>query len=511
MASRHTGLLAGALMLAAVCGLSADRIVASTPGERTISFYHIHTKETLTVTYKKDGQYIPEAMKKIDWLMRDWRKNQAIRIDPQTVDIIWEMYQELGSQQPIHVICGYRSPATNSMLRRTRGGQASKSQHMTGRAIDFTFPDVPIKRLRYSALVRERGGVGYYPTSGIPFVHVDTSSVRAWPRLPRQELALLFPNGRSKHRPASGGSITPYDVKVAREKNRELATQIAQFHELRNNPKPTTMVASATPAAPEPAKRGFAMASLGSESLPWSSKGNQPRVVPASLTRESDEGAASPQLVAKPKTVDRPSRFQASLTINTAAAKALANKERAQLAALVEKAHIDAPKLLAPPAPAVRPSKALAAAALPQQPAQPERGARLAALIPQDQESASVTDMSPDSLGNGWVQAPEFDEDHPEELAYRPFPLAPLLTDTPTMPQLNKLQHPDVAQTLETIDDMGAVLPMRFRPGAQVAQAIWAQQFEGGAVHLDALKELDESRAVTGITERAVKTSTKVP
>jgi hypothetical protein len=77
--------------------------------------------------------------------------------------------------------------------------------------------------------------------------------------------------------------------------------------------------------------------------------------------------------------------------------------------------------------------------------------------------------------------------------------------------KFNKLQHPDVAETLETIDDIGAVLPMRFRPGAQVAQAIWAQQFEGSAVHLDALKELDESRAVTGINERPVQTSTKVP
>lgn len=492
-------------MLAAVLGLSADRIVASVPGERTISFYHIHTKETLTVTYKKDGQYVPEAMNKIDWLMRDWRKNQSVRMDPQTIDMIWEMYQELGSQQPIHVICGYRSPATNSMLRRTRGGQASKSQHMTGRAIDFTFPDVPIKRLRYSALVRERGGVGYYPTSGIPFVHVDTSSVRAWPRLPRQELALLFPEGRTKHRPASGGAITPYDVKAAQAKNKEMAMQIAQFHDLRNNPKPATMVASAPAAAP-PAKRGFAMASLGPESLPWSQKGGQPRAMTAALTREED----APGAAAKPNPLPR---MQANLTINTAAAKALASRERAQLAALVEKAHADAPKLIAAPTPAVRPSKALAAAALPAQPAPPERNTRLAALIPQDQESASVTDMSPDGLGNGWVQAPEFDEDHPEELAYRPFPLAPLLTDTLAMApaKFNTLQHPDVAQTLETIDDMGAVLPMRFRPGAQVAQAIWAQQFEGRAVHLDALKELDESRAVTGITERAVKTSTRVP
>ena len=58
--------------------------------------------------------------------MRDWRKNQAIKMDPNTVDIIWEMHEELGSKEPVHIICGYRSRDTNDMLRRTRGGQASQ-------------------------------------------------------------------------------------------------------------------------------------------------------------------------------------------------------------------------------------------------------------------------------------------------------------------------------------------------------------------------------------------------
>lgn len=512
-------------MLAALCGLSSDKITAATPGERTISFYHIHTQETLTVTYKKDGQYLPEALKKIDWLMRDWRKNQSTRMDPETIDLIWEMHKELGSQQPVHIICGYRSRGTNEMLRRTVGGQASQSQHITGRAIDLTFPDVPLKRMRYSALVRERGGVGYYPTSGIPFIHVDTSRVRAWPRLPRYELALLFPNGHTQHSPASGGPIGPQDVKVARAKYSELATQIAEFHDLRKAPRPDIMVASAESNlnSPQPAKqRGFAQASLGSESLPWSPSENaKPRAQRVSfepipekeLPREPKVAALAtkePALISKPKVVDRSSRFEPRQTQTAASTKTPGAKERSQLTALVAQAELDAPKLLAEPKPAVRPSQALAAAAMPPQQPQPT-GPKVAALIPQNEESASITDMSPDALGNGWVQAPEFDEDHPEELAYRPFPLAPLLTDSPKSagPLFDTLKHPDVAQTLETIDDIGAVLPMRFRPGAQVAQALWAQQFEGSAVHLDALKELDESRAVSGIAERAVQTSIK--
>ncbi len=134
-------------------------------------------------------------------------------MDPKTIDLLWEMHTELGSKEPIHIICGYRSEQTNNMLRRTVGGQAKKSKHMTGQAIDATFPDIPLKQMRWSAAIREVGGIGYYPTSGVPFVHVDTGPVRAWPRLPRSELALLFPNGKTKHQPADGGSISKDDVR----------------------------------------------------------------------------------------------------------------------------------------------------------------------------------------------------------------------------------------------------------------------------------------------------------
>ena len=138
-------------------------------------------------------------------------------------------------------------------------------------------------------------------------------------------------------------------------------------------------------------------------------------------------------------------------------------------------------------------------------------GPQVASLQP-EKGSASITDMSPDSLGNGWVQAPEFDEDHPDELAYRPFPLGPLLTETASAhdPSLaGELQHPDVAATLESLDDIGAIAPMKFRSGQQVAQVRWAQQFQGKAVYLDALKEIDQSRLPAGLENRQVKTTSR--
>jgi uncharacterized protein YcbK (DUF882 family) len=157
----------------------------------------------------KDGKRIPEAMQKINWILRDWRKDEPTEMDPDLIDLVWEVHTELGSAEPIHIISGFRSRSTNDMLRRTVGGQASESRHILGKAMDVHFPDVPVKKLRYSALIRERGGVGYYPTSATPFVHLDTDRVRAWPRLPRTELALLFPSGRTQHQPSEGGSITP--------------------------------------------------------------------------------------------------------------------------------------------------------------------------------------------------------------------------------------------------------------------------------------------------------------
>ncbi len=183
--------------------------------DRTLSMFNIHTKDTITVTFKRNGKYVPEALQALNHFMRDWRLDREIKMDPALIDLIWELHEELGSKEPVHLICGYRSSGTNEMLRRTVGGQARNSRHITGQAADLTFPDVPLKQLRYSALIHERGGVGFYPASGLPFVHVDTGNVRMWPRMPRMELAMLFPKGHSLLIPADGRPLTPADARIA--------------------------------------------------------------------------------------------------------------------------------------------------------------------------------------------------------------------------------------------------------------------------------------------------------
>ena len=165
---------------------------------RTISFHHVHTDEELTVTYKVNGRYDEEALKKINHLLRDWRESEPIKMDPHLIDLLWEVHREVGAKEAIWIICGYRSPETNSMLRRRSSGVAQFSQHTLGKAIDFYIPGVPLERLREVGLRAQRGGVGFYPTSGAPFVHMDTGSVRHWPRMPEAQLASVLAKGQLK-------------------------------------------------------------------------------------------------------------------------------------------------------------------------------------------------------------------------------------------------------------------------------------------------------------------------
>ena|GEM_PF-746825 len=162
---------------------------------RTISFHHIHTNEDLTITYKVNGRYNDEALAKINHFLRDWRESEPIKMDPELIDLLWEVHREVGAKEAIWIVCGYRSPTTNSALRRRSSGVAQFSQHMLGKAIDFYIPGVPLEQLRAAGLRAQRGGVGFYPTSGAPFVHMDTGSVRHWPRMPEEQLAIVLAKG----------------------------------------------------------------------------------------------------------------------------------------------------------------------------------------------------------------------------------------------------------------------------------------------------------------------------
>jgi uncharacterized protein YcbK (DUF882 family) len=159
----------------------ATRPAAKKPIVRTLSFFNTHTGERLKTTYCCDGRYEPQSLEEINHILRDFRTNQIKPIDPKLLDLLHELGGTLETDRPYHIISGYRSPQTNAMLRQLGGdhtGVASKSLHMSGRAIDVRVPGVPLDRLRAAARSLKLGGVGYYPSPN--FVHVDTGRVRYW-------------------------------------------------------------------------------------------------------------------------------------------------------------------------------------------------------------------------------------------------------------------------------------------------------------------------------------------
>src|SRR3979411_695283 len=196
-------------------GAGSGHDAAALNETRTRSFHHTHSDEDLTVTFKRDGRYDEEALKQLNHYLRDWRSQEQTTMDRRLFDILWEVSRDVDGKKPIHIISSYRSPATNAMLRRRSSGVARFSQHMLGHAMDFFIPDVPLEQIRYAGLRLQRGGVGVYPTSGSPFVHLDTGSIRHWPRMTHDQLARVFPDGRTVHVPSDGNPLRGYELAKA--------------------------------------------------------------------------------------------------------------------------------------------------------------------------------------------------------------------------------------------------------------------------------------------------------
>jgi uncharacterized protein YcbK (DUF882 family) len=207
-AGYHLGLTS--LLLLAGAGSVHDATALNET--RTLSFHHTHSEEDLTVTFKRDGRYDEETLKQLNHYLRDWRSQDETTMDRRLFDILWEVYRDVDGKKPIQIISSYRSPATNSMLRRRSSGVARFSQHMLGHAMDFYIPDVPLEQIRFAGLRLQRGGVGFYPTSGSPFVHLDTGSIRHWPRMTHDQLARVFPDGRTVHVPSDGSPLQGYEL-----------------------------------------------------------------------------------------------------------------------------------------------------------------------------------------------------------------------------------------------------------------------------------------------------------
>jgi uncharacterized protein YcbK (DUF882 family) len=211
----RAGYQAGLASLLLLAGAGSVHDATALGETRTLSFHHTHSEEDLTVTFKRNGRYDEDGLKKLNHFLRDWRSQDQTTMDRHLFDILWEVYRDVDGKQPIQIISAYRAPATNAMLRRRSSGVARFSQHMNGQAMDFFIPGVALEQIRFAGLRLQRGGVGFYPTSGSPFVHLDTGSIRHWPRMNHDQLARVFPDGRTVHIPSDGNPLRGYELAKA--------------------------------------------------------------------------------------------------------------------------------------------------------------------------------------------------------------------------------------------------------------------------------------------------------
>lgn len=147
---------------------------------RKLSMYNGRTGESMDMIYWIDGDYISPALDEVNHFMRDWRQNEVRRIDTRTIDIMAAAHNLLETSEPYTLLSGYRSAATNAMLRSRSRGVARHSRHMTGEAADLRINSRSVSQIARAAAACNAGGVGRY--SGSNFVHMDCGPVRTWGR-----------------------------------------------------------------------------------------------------------------------------------------------------------------------------------------------------------------------------------------------------------------------------------------------------------------------------------------
>jgi len=478
-------LAAFALALTIVVPSATSSVDAAGQGDRTLYLHHTHTGETARITFKRNGQYDKKGLQQLNYFLRDWRNNKTIEMDPHLFDLVWEVYQAVHATQPINIVSSYRAPETNAMLRRTSSGVAENSQHMKGKAMDFFIPGIDLATLRATGMRFQVGGVGYYPTSGSPFVHMDTGSVRAWPRMTTAQLQRVFPDGRTLHLPTNGKPLSNEGRQYAQAQwqqchqvpcgigdNIQVASASGNggglFGKLFGNNTPTQHAVATIPVvAPVPAARP---ADLG-----------QARVEMASLDAPAQSPAAAP---AMPFGTDGSAPLtDAELAANDQVAPIPMQRPDRMLVASV-------PETLAPiaPQPATPNTAVMALAALtPPAPAQADEGNDnvVAAYAPEEKPAlrtaslgsdpalgtvAGLVDMTWNAVGKATVHAP----------------IAKAVAELAASQPLPKVKTREVELVAPDLDHVAEI----FTQPAEMTSATYAVMFEPDEATLDPATEL---------------------
>lgn len=172
------GVFAATAVVAAPTYSNAFGLLRGAGDVRRIRMYSGRTGESVDTIYWIEGEYIPEVLKEMNHFMRDWRTDDVVKMDPRNFDIMAASHRLMDVNEPYMLLSGYRSPATNAMLRSKSSGVARNSLHMKGQAADLRLKSRSVSQMARAAQACSGGGVGTYSRSN--FVHMDCGPIRTW-------------------------------------------------------------------------------------------------------------------------------------------------------------------------------------------------------------------------------------------------------------------------------------------------------------------------------------------
>ena len=178
VAISRRGFLKKSALVAGAAMMSQSEILASVGEKKILKLHNVKMNKTFYAPFFERNYYKLSGLFEINKAFVDYRDREITRVDVKLVNLLYDIKQSIGSDSQFNIVSGYRTPKTNSMLRRTHRGVAKNSFHTKGQAVDIYIPNVSLRKVRDVAIGLGRGGVGYYPGSN--FVHVDVGPVRTW-------------------------------------------------------------------------------------------------------------------------------------------------------------------------------------------------------------------------------------------------------------------------------------------------------------------------------------------
>ena len=171
----------------ALIALVATPVYSKTPGYikgagkyRRIAMFNGQTSEQIDIIYWIDGAPVKEAIKEIDWFMRDWREDVSMEMERENLYHLSAVHNLLETSEPMQLLSGFRTKKTNDLIRRHSSSVSRNSYHLRGMAADIRVKGRKVSEIAKAAEVCSYGGVGKYSSAN--FIHLDCAKVRSWGR-----------------------------------------------------------------------------------------------------------------------------------------------------------------------------------------------------------------------------------------------------------------------------------------------------------------------------------------